>query len=120
MTPTVTLLADIKEALAPLSVAVYRSDQMKRDSNGAIISPDEDKYFVLFFLVGSPEDAWQRYQRDTLRLSAWAQDSNAALKLQSDAEPLLEALTSLNLGRLTYDGYSSPYHGWTRELFIHE
>jgi hypothetical protein len=119
MTPTITLLADIKEALAPLSVAVYRSDQMKRDANNAIISPDEDKYFVLFFLVGTPTDAWQRLQRDAIRLSAWAQDSNAALKLQSDAEPLLQAM-NVELGRITYDGYSSPYHGWTREIFMHE
>jgi hypothetical protein len=121
MSKTIAVLTEIKNKLEPAVAKTFRSDQLERDANGAIKAPtNETKYFVIFFLVGSPENVQCKFQRDTIRLTAWATDSNAALALWEQAEPLLGQLVSFSLGRLTYDGYSSPYHGWTREIFIHE
>jgi hypothetical protein len=126
MIATIELQAEIKSALVSLA-PVFRHDQMPRDDLGNITKPlGEDGnalnvFFVLTFVTGTPEQTQQRFQKDTLRLAAWADnDSNRAAFLLSQAETRLRAVHSLGLRNVVYNGYDTPYHGWSREVYAHE
>jgi hypothetical protein len=111
-------LNQITGAISSLvSGRVYRADQMKRNVDGNIDVPSESElpYFVVYWIVGTPQPTTQTFARATMRIDAAADDSNVALKLMDDLNTV--SLQGLRLGNVFYKGYDSGRYIWTREIF---
>jgi hypothetical protein len=90
---TLAVLALAKTTLASLAVPTYFGEQLKTDTNGALIPPTDARYIVLHLITRTPDHAWAhvRYGTTRVQLDAWSRTDGDAQAILAQAEPLLVA-----------------------------